>query len=255
MKPILATIIFILLSFQTCIADVDSELKEARGRWIEAFNNRSSDIHSQYIKSGGLFLNDQLYVDRAEIAGQLANINSTIQDVEVLRTLKTSNKRYFEIGSYDVVGEIDDKIIYATVWLKVSGSENGPQWVKEFDVLYPNNGGNTDTSSLDAAIKKWDKWVHKKSALQFTKRMYVDDAVYFTKGYPNLGRRAIEREYGGYVEYAGFYLRMSPKGKVIFQPGRAFDIGSYKTPWGRGNYVRFWKQQPDESWRINFEAD
>lgn len=256
MKSILAAVTLVLLSFQPSFADVTSELNSARERWIKAFNNQSNDIHFQYFKLGGLYLNDQLFIDRGDIAEQLANVNSTIQGVEVLRTLKTDNKRYFEIGTYDLAGKNKDKIIYATVWKKVSGKlNNGLQWIKEFDALYPQKGGSADTSSLDVSIKKWDKWVHKKSALQFAKRMYADDAVYFIKGSPVLGRKAIQKEYGGYVEASGFYLRLSPKNKVIFQPKRAVDIGSYKTPWGRGNYVRFWKQQPDDSWRVVFEAD
>ncbi len=256
MKFVLTTIMFMVVVNQPGMADVERELKEARESWVEAFNSQSNNINKHYFKLGGLFLNDQLYVDRAEISEQLTGINSTIQNIEVLRTLKTSKKRYFETGTYNVDGDNGEKMIYATVWKKTSGSDNdGRKWVKEFDVLYPQKGGGTDTTSLDASIKKWDKWVHKKSALQFTKRMYADDAVYFIKGSPVSGRSAIKNEYSSYIELPAFYLRLSPKEKIIFQQDRAIDIGSYRTPWGNGNYVRFWKQQADESWRIVFEAD
>ena len=255
MKFILTIAAFVTLSIQPSLAEIPQKLNDARSQWIDAFNNQANDIHLKYFKLGGLYLNNQLYVDRGEIADQLANLNLTIQSVDVLHTLKDSKKRFFEIGSYNISGEVSGKLIYATIWLKVSSSGDGPQWVKEFDVLYPQSRENTDTASLDAAIKKWDKWVHKKSALQFTKRMYTDKAIYFAKRELFSGRSAIEKEYGSYVEYAGFYLRLSPTDKLIFQPGHAVDIGNYKTPWGRGKYVRFWQQQPDDSWKIVFEAD
>ena len=251
MKRIFCIVLFVMLGWQPSMAEVTNKLEEGRNCWIHAFNSRSNDIHTLYIKPSGLLFNDLFLFGQEKVAERLLQATLTIEAIHVLGVFKNDEKDYIEIGYYDTPGSEEKTLYYITAWHNVSLLKDEPQWRRELDVMYPQKGESTDVAPLDVARRRWEERAMKRDFLALVQHLYSEDATYFNSGRADTGHQAIAARFSDIMVDTGFSIELKPKHVVLVQPEYAFEIGYYTTGGGHSaHYALVWKQQPDESWKV-----
>ena len=255
MKHLFIIILFSLFHWQTSLAGVSEELGELRIQWIEAFNSRSNDIQSLYRDDSVVFSENIFLSGKEQITEYFSQSATKIRNAEVIKTYKKHSNRHFETGIYKTEDSEESTIHYVTIWLQTTNSTGPPRWLKELDVMYFQEGENTDSDTLDVAQSQWNKLATRRSASRMIKSLYTENAIYINERKVYNGRPSIITEYSTYID-SGYAVKLWPKRTVIVKPDVAIDIGKYNAGGDfTGYYVQVWKQQFDKSWRVIFEAD
>ena len=255
MKHLFIITLFTLFNWQLSMAGVTDELEELRGRWIETVNSRSNDIQSLYREDSVVFSEGQFLFGKEKITEYFSQSTTMIRSAEVFKTYKNYRNRYFETGIYKTGGPEEKTIHFVTIWFQNTSSNEEPLWLRELDVMYLQEGENTDSDALDVARAQWNKLATRRSASKMIKSLYTENAIYVAKRKVHNGRPSIISEYSTYID-AGYPVKLYLQQGELVQPDTAIDTGKYRAGGDfNGYYVQVWKQQSDKSWRVIFEAD
>ena len=255
MKHLAIITLSFLFHWHPCNAGVTDEFEELRGKWIDAFNSQSNDIKFFYRDDAAVFTEGHFLFGKDLITEHFSKSTASIRSAQVTNTYKNYRNRYFETGIYITDDPQEKPIHFVTIWFLSSGDSDQPRWLRELDVLYQQAGEHNDSESLTAARKQWNKLATRRSALRMIEALYTEDAVYIHKRKVYNGRPSIISEYSTYID-AGYAVRLKLKHSQRVQPDITIDTGKYNAGADfTGYYVQVWKQQPDKSWRVIFEAD
>jgi hypothetical protein len=226
-KRIFCIAFLVMLGWQPSMADVTSGLEEARKSWINAFNSRSNDIRTLYIKPCGLLFNDLFLFGREKVAERLLLATSTIEAAHVLGVSKNDEMDYIEIGYYDTPGSDAKRLYYITAWHNVAPAGEIPQWRRELDVMCPQKSDSTDVPPLEVARRQWEELAMKHDTLALVQHLYAEDATYFNGGRADTGHQAIASRFLDIMTDSSFSIELEPKHVVRVQPEYAFEVGYY----------------------------
>lgn len=212
--------------------------------WVKSLNENNNDFIDLYRSTSHIIDNDHLsYKGEDEISRLYKSFfsdNIKISGHKILNIQNKTDFSYFEIGQYELTGDINQTVTYGTIWNKI-----GEKMYKQFEMFNFEDKVFTALEDIITEIEEAeDNWEEKYHNSDVTSDLYVEDAYFYWGGsYIVKGAEDIVKE------VAGGNDQLEPRFIKPVSETLVYEIGETESL----NYMLSWKKV-DNKWLMFIDS-